>query len=120
MKKLMVALVMACSFLLTACGGDNGELAGEYQEVKSFSGGLPDKWIIEYNKKDDTYTQTLLQPSLNGGYFKSVSNSGLKRNGDWLGDENSGSGHEKHFIKIIDKNTLQLRDDEKDIYKRIK
>lgn len=116
MKKIMVALIMACTFLLTACGGDNGELAGEYQGSKSLSENLkPNKWLIEYNKKEDIYTQTLFQSRLNGEYFKSVSNLGLKRNGDWLGNDK-----EKHFIKVIDKNTLQFRDDDKDIYKRIK
>lgn len=115
MKKLMVALVMACSFLLTACGGDNGELAGEYRGVKDGQ-----KWLIKYDKKDNYYTQIFIDKNDKGEEVEGVVNSHLKRDGDWLGDEDDGPGHEKYFIRIIDKNTLQWRDDEKDIYKRIK
>ncbi|EGL4350520.1 hypothetical protein IQ454_004558 [Salmonella enterica] len=111
----MVALVMACSFLLTACGGDNGELAGEYRGVKDGQ-----KWLIKYDKKDNYYTQIFIDKNDKGEEVEGVVNSHLKRDGDWLGDEDDGPGHEKYFIRIIDKNTLQWRDDEKDIYKRIK
>ncbi|OIN38444.1 hypothetical protein AO411_2025495 [Salmonella enterica subsp. enterica serovar Sarajane] len=62
MKKLMVALVMACSFLLTACGGDNGELAGTF---KGSNGIMPEKWIIDYNKKDDQYIVTVFSMGVN-------------------------------------------------------
>lgn len=111
MKKIMVVLIMSCTFILTACGGDNGELAGVYEGNDGFG---HTKWLIKYDKKDDDYTQIFINKNDKGEDEEGVVNSHLKRNGDWL------SGKEKHFIKIIDKNTLQFRDDEKAIYKRVK
>ncbi len=113
MKKLFLGLIAASVFLLSACGGDDGELAGEWKGDKG------NKWIISYNKDDGDYAQKILMIYPNGSEIEAANNSHLKRNKNWLGDEDNGPGREKYFIKVIDKNTLQFRDDEKDIYRRV-
>lgn len=118
-KKLLSGFILAFAFLLSGCGGDNGELAGTYIEKNPANGHAPVKWIIKFDKKDNYYTQEIYREySPNGEYSKSNTNTFLFRNGDWLGDKEDGQGKEKYFIRVIDKNTLQFRDDENDIYIR--
>ena len=45
-KKLLGGFILAFAFLLSGCGGDNGELAGTYIEKNPDSGDAPQKWII--------------------------------------------------------------------------
>lgn len=109
MKKSIVGLITASVFFLSACGGDNGELAGKWKGDKG------DEWVITYNKDDNDYAQKIFMHFSNGTKDEVANNTHLKRDGNWVAGQK-----EKHFIKVIDKNTLQFRDDEKDIYRRIK
>ena len=96
-KKLLGGFILAFTFLLSGCGGDNGELAGTYIEKNPDNSDAPQIWV-EKDKKGNEHNGT--------------TNSFLIRDGDWL------AGKEKHFIRVIDKNTLQLRDDENALYIR--
>ncbi|HCP0361903.1 TPA: hypothetical protein OCN00_004638 [Escherichia coli] len=111
-KKLLGGFILAFAFLLSGCGGDNGELAGTYIAKNPDSGDAPQKWIIKYDKKDNYYTQIWIEKDKKGNEHNGTTNSFLIRDGDWL------AGKEKHFIRVIDKNTLQLRDDENALYIR--
>ncbi|HEA7751802.1 TPA: hypothetical protein RXL46_004255 [Escherichia coli] len=113
-KKLLSGFILAFAFLLSGCGGDNGELAGTYIEKNPAASDTPVKWIIKFDKKDNSYTQEIYRKfSPNGKYTNTNTNSFLSRSGDWLGGDK-----EKYFIRVINKNTLQFRDDENDIYIR--
>ncbi len=113
-KKLLGGFILVFVFLLSGCGGDNGELAGTYIEKNPASGGAPVKWIIKYDNKDNYYSQEIYRKfSPNGEYSNSNTNTFLVRDGDWIGGEK-----EKRFIRVIDRNTLQFRDDENDLYIR--
>lgn len=114
MKKIFVGLIAVLAFLLSACGGDGGELAGKWKGDKEGK-----VWVIKYNKDENDYTQVFMDKGNNGEELEGTVNSHLKRNGNWLGDQDDAPGHEKYFIKVIDKNTLQFRDDENDIYRRV-
>ncbi|EFM1837138.1 hypothetical protein IL109_005041 [Escherichia coli] len=118
-KKLLGGFILAFAFLLSGCDGDNGELAGTYIEKNPGSGDAPEKWIIKYDKKDNYYTQIWVEKDKKGNERNGTTNSFLIRDGDWLGDKEDGQGREKHFIRVIDKNTLQFRDDENDLYIRV-
>ncbi|HGJ5866239.1 MAG TPA: hypothetical protein ACHBZ9_04735 [Arsenophonus nasoniae] len=112
MKKIiaviLTGLLSAC--LLTACGGDGGEIAGTFKSVKD-----NEIWVMTYDKSLDDYNQNITRFSEETGEkYSSTLNSHLKRKGDWISGQK-----EKYFIKVIDKNTLQFRDDEDDIYKRV-
>ncbi|EIS2281850.1 hypothetical protein LZF11_001728 [Shigella flexneri] len=111
-KKLLGGFILAFAFLLSGCDGDNGELAGTYIEKNPDSGDAPQKWIIKYDKKDNYYTQIWIEKDKKGNEHNGTTNSFLIRDGDWL------AGKEKNFIRVIDKNTLQLRDDENALYIR--
>ncbi|MDR5615046.1 hypothetical protein [Arsenophonus sp.] len=105
---MLIGLLSAC--LLTACGGDGGEIAGTFKGVKDNA-----TWVMTYDKSLDDYNQNIIRFSeKTGEKISSTLNSHIKREGDWIGDDS-----EKYFIKVIDKNTLQFRDDEDDIYKRV-
>ncbi|HGG5823030.1 TPA: hypothetical protein ACJG25_004122 [Salmonella enterica subsp. enterica serovar Saintpaul] len=95
----MFVLVMACTFLLTACGGDNGELAGVY---KGSNGIMPEKWVVEYNKKNDMYTVTVLFDGMSDNKYSKAFVKHLKRNGDFL-DE----GENDHWAQVINKDTIK-------------
>ena len=45
-KKLLGGFILAFTFLLSGCGGDNGELAGTYIEKNPDNSDAPQKWII--------------------------------------------------------------------------
>lgn len=111
-NKLLSGFILAFAFVLSGCGGDNGELAGTYIEKNPVSGNAPEKWIIKYDKKDNYYTQIWVEQDDKGNEYNGTTNSFLTRDGDWL------AGKEKHFIRVIDKNTLQLRDNENALYIR--
>ncbi len=110
MKRMFVGLITASVFLLSACGGDDGELAGKWKGEKDGK-----VWVIKYDKKEGDYTQIFMSKDDNGKDYEGTTNTHLKRDGDWISGQK-----EKYFIKIIDNNTLQFRDDEKDIYRRDK
>ena len=110
-KKLLGGFILAFTFLLSGCGGDNGELAGTYIEKNPDNSDAPQKWIIKY-EKDNYYTQIWVEKDKKGNEHNGTTNSFLIRDGDWL------AGKEKNFIRVIDKNTLQLRDDENALYIR--
>ena len=90
-KKLLGGFILAFAFLLSGCGGDNGELAGTYIEKNPDSGDAPQKWIIKYDKKDNYYTQIWIEKDKKGNEHNGTTNSFLIRDGDWL------AGKEKHF-----------------------
>ena len=108
MYKILLGLIAASVFILSACGGDDGELAGKWKGDKG------DEWIITYNKKDNEYSQKIFMLFSNGAKDEVANNTHLKRDGDWVAGQK-----EKYFIKVIDRNSLQFRDDVKDIYRRI-
>ncbi|EDR7001714.1 hypothetical protein ZG96_004446 [Salmonella enterica subsp. enterica serovar Java] len=99
MKKIMVALIMACTFLLTACGGDNGELAGTF---KGSNGIMPEKWLVEYNKKDDSYIVTVFFDGMSDGKYSKAFVKHLKRNGEYL-DESKND----HWAQVVNKDTIK-------------
>ncbi|MDL1250256.1 hypothetical protein PST86_14760 [Yersinia pestis] len=109
MKRLFLSLVSASVFLLSACGGDDGELAGKWKGDKEGK-----YWVLKYNKGDDDYTQSFISKDDNGNEFVGTTNVHLKRKDNWISGQK-----EKYFIKVINKDTLQFRDDEKDVYRRL-
>ncbi|EDU3770861.1 hypothetical protein C4O09_004417 [Salmonella enterica subsp. enterica serovar Minnesota] len=98
MKKIMVVMIMACTFILTACGGDNGELAGTF---KGNNGIMPEKWIVEYNKKDDAYIVTVFNEITDGKYEKAFVKH-LKRDGNFLDVSKND-----HWAEVVNKDTIR-------------
>ena len=73
-KKLLGGFILAFTFLLSGCGGDNGELAGTYIEKNPDNSDAPQKWIIKY-EKDNYYTQIWVEKDKKGNEHNGTTNS---------------------------------------------
>lgn len=104
MKKLF-AFVLSAVVLLSGCGGDNGELAGTYQDSSK------DRIVLVF--KDSNYEIQYLT-HFNGNYAKPTLVGFAKKDGDYLVGDNN-----KKMFEIVGDEITSVYSPKKYTYKKI-
>lgn len=113
MKNLFKIILLGASLLLSACGGDNGEMAGTWRgEPKSWiTGTRHTEYHITYN--DGKYEQKVVFVYSQNNKVRDVATNVLTRDGEYLLSDG------QPFIKIISKDEIQPLSDNS-VLKRVK
>lgn len=104
MKK-MFAVVLSAAFLLVGCGGDNGELAGVYQDSSK------DRIVLDF--KNSSYEIQYLT-HFNGNYSKPTLVGFAKKDGDYLVGDNN-----KKMFEISGDEIISVYSPKKYTYKKV-
>lgn len=117
MKKLLLSMLTVSAFVLSGCGGDNGELAGSFKGEVTEGGiyaGEYDTADLTFDKDKNEYHLTWVTHSP-----KSPSQPGitgyLTREEGWLISPDGTK-----YFKITDVDTLELHGNKNNTYNRIK
>lgn len=117
MKKLLMSLVVASAFLLSACGGDGGEMAGSFKgkvEGAGIFAGEYETADITFNPDKNEYHVTWMNHSPKHSPQQGAYSYYLTRENGWLITSDGAK-----YFKITDVNTIEFKGNKAKTYKRI-